>query len=424
MTSPIVLRSEILSLLQTGGLGNAGTSGSSTLASLNSQLISLTSRVAKLEGSATYQDNDEPSINNWNYIKQAGVCYAAGNEVLTKDYTTADKIKLAVISDECVPLNTEFVGVASLYDSDATTGATPLELRMGFEENILYAYPESYISASSDTTKYLKFQTMWFPRKELTDNADNTAANYTRTTLSTTGSSYTTDNSKYYMQIHASGGVHFFCGYLRYNAAISSDSLPQLTSATQFSSTTWKKLSSGIVHSFGSACIREGNSSTVHQGFLQNNGNYIVTNGYPAISSTENYIYFYGVAFSDTPANVTFGDYEVITDYGSKFKSSTTPVTAIFFRVGEFNYVDFIIQNSTTLGDGTSWTAETVFSSTKMPSGLSANNLMMQTTSSTRVLCPVDLKNSKCILTLKPSPPIYPSNLLHGCCIAFHDSAH
>ena len=420
MTSPIVLRSEILSLLQTGGLGNAGTSGSAELASLNSQLISLTQRVARLEGSSTYQETEGPTTN-WNYIKEAGVCYAAGSVIITQDYTTTQKIKLATISEECIPLNTDFVGVACLYDSAASTGTAPLELRMGFEETTLYAYPESYISASSSATKFLKFQTMWFPQKELVDNPDNTAAIYTRRSQPTLPSrNYVIDESKYYTQIHSVGGVYFVCGYQRLDSSLSGSK--SISAIEGCPDSNWYIKDSNKPY-FGCAFVREGETNTVHQGQLYNDGSsYMALTGFPAISSTTNYIYFYGVAFSRS-LDITFGDYEEITDFGAGYSATQTVNYVRYLRFGEVHYLEFFIFASGTHGgESSSWTEETLFTSSKMPAGVSDSNFTLFTTGSERSLYPINIRNKKCIMSLKPVPSM--SNYIHGCCIMFHDSAN
>ena len=164
MSDPIVLRSEIISLLQTGGLGNAGTSGSSTLASLNSQLISLTSRIAKLEGSATYNEENAAAESFW-YDDQSGICAVSGSTVLTSTLNQGESIKLLTIdSGDHLPPNTDFIGCASAYMSNTSVGGEPIQLALSFDELNLMATSEGYIPASSSSSWYIEYHTMWIQR--------------------------------------------------------------------------------------------------------------------------------------------------------------------------------------------------------------------------------------------------------------------
>ena len=422
MSDPIVLRSEILSLLQSGGLGNAGTSGQSTLASLNSQLISLTSRIAKLESSATYQENDAPT-SNWEYLADVGVCYAAGNVILTQDYTTTQAIKLATIDSQYLPKNTEFVGVANVYDSAASQGVQPQELRMGFEGNILYAYPESYISATTNSTMFLEFSTMWFPASDLT----NSSSNYTRTEYSFDSSYCVSDASRYYAQTHSSGGVHFFCVYgkLLNTKNMSGGSAALINKSAPLSTSNWNTTVSNASRKVGRASVREPDSNTVHQGtmYMQNSISHIGLDSFPAITTYGCEVYCWGLAFDATPSNVSLGQYESALTPESGISTYDNYSHSVFFRYGTFHFIEFC--SLATLGTSSTWSETKLFTSSKLSTSATVNNAMyLDVSANTNAASryPLNISRGSVKVSLKPNPSIS-NKKIHAAIIFLHDTA-
>ena len=209
MTDPIVLRSEIISLLQSGGLGNAGTSGSESLASLNSQLISLTTRVAKLEGSTTYNEETATADSFW-YDDSLGICAVSGSIILTSSLNAGSSIKLLTIdSDDHLPPNTDFLGVASAYMSNAGVGQEPTQLALSFDGLNLMATSEAYIPASSSSSWYVEFHSMWIQKGF--PNSSSTVQNI--------GWASGVSGSNNYVYTITSGGVIFVFAYVQNNSS-------------------------------------------------------------------------------------------------------------------------------------------------------------------------------------------------------------
>ena len=408
-TDPIIYRSELIQLLQSGGLGNAGTSGSSTLASLNSQLISLTARIAKLEGSSTY--DSEQSTTNWEYFEELGLVVASGNLILTQDYTTTQKIPLATIDADKLPLNTEFIGVANVYDSSASEAISAQELRMGFEENVLYAYPESYIEASPTATMYLSFSTMWFPAKDLSSETSN----YTRKAYEPNSSYLYQDATKYYIQFHSSGGVHFMCAHL----CLKSDARGMLIDYDDFvKSTTWANTSTTTTKRFGRVFRRNSAGDTITQGSLglsSSKATYINYEQTYNISVNDE-IYAYGIAFDKNTENINLGVFENITSTGD-LNIGESQFYVRYFKYQTLNLLEFYGRITANLN---AWTGLTFANSAKLSKSVSEKNLpSLSIVGSTVLTLPVNITNQKVVMTLKPQDSNFSGSVYINACLLF-----
>ena len=424
MTEPIIFRSEIIELIRNGGMGSS-TSGSETLASLNSQLISLTQRIAKLEGSTTYQENDSPTTN-WSYFEELGLVVAAGNTILTKDYSTDDEITLAVLDTQYLPKNTNFIGVANAFKSNASTGAAPLEMAMYFNDTKLVCKPENYISASPTDTYYVQFSTMWFPANDLT----STSSTFTRTNYTLNTSSYYSDADRYYAQIHSKGGVHFFCAYGKTNKE--SSNLTTLTKDSLLQNTTWGTWHDTTSYfNIGKAYAMSASSgiNTAYQGDLSTtcNNSTTISVSFTATVPSGSDVYIYGITFDKTANNVVLGQYSYYTGQGNSGDIEMNTANEYvgnnlfirYFRYKTLNYIDFHISLMGSIGGSDSWSEVVLHTLNKLPTAATESNIIARYNSN---LYPIDIRNQKVLFRLKPSPAPGNNNLYSACVFLYGTS--
>ena len=314
MTDPIVLRSEILSLLQSGGLGNAGTTGSGTYDSLQSQLISLSTRLAKIEGSSTYQQEAEETAaaNSFWYDDALGICVVSGTTVITSTLAAGEPIKLLTIdSTNHLPPNTDFIGAANAYLSNASVGGKPTQLALSFNGLDLMATSENYIPASSTSTWFVEYHTMWIMK------------NFTTNVSSISWSSIFSTSSADYIKAITKNGITFIFAYL--DSAV----VPSGRNYTVFSDTNDSFIdnntgSYNVDQYFGDVYRLSGN--TVERGYMYKYKNGSMTPSsiacYPVISGEKMYSYAVIVG-----SNATLGQVSTDNNINSTYFDTTDSKT-------------------------------------------------------------------------------------------------
>ena len=397
MSNPIVYRSEIIDVLKNTNAGSSGTS--STLAALNSQLVSLTARIAKLENSDTYED--EQTSNSFWYNDDIGICVASGATVLTSSVNAGGQIKLTTIDSAAhLPSQTTFVGAATAYQSSATSGGEPVDLALSFNGTDLMATAESYISASSSNSWYIRYSTMWM-KKNFTGTSTATVSN-----LTFPGSSSSTD----YATVITAGGMQFVFAYVK--SFTRSTSSQDVVNAPSQSGWDFTNGSRGGSTSF----FRNGNT-VISVPMVRGNSAYYVTPSDPLTSGTTYSVYHYAVYASSTASDITLGVYtpKANCNATSSFAGYTSSAGAStwHFRNGKLNIISFYMNAQNYKQPGT-WTPQTILMPTNLPDSACANFVPILTyynNSLGRV--PVDIANGRVTVALKPDLPTGATSTLY-----------
>ena len=386
MTDPIVLRSEILNVLQSG-LGVAGTSGSESLASLNSQLISLTARVAKLEGSETYEDENGGTGSSFWYDDDLCICVASGSTVITSTLSAGASVKLLTIdsTDHLPPQGTTFIGAAHAYLSTSSTGGQPVQLALTFNNLDLEAVAESKISATSSNTWYLHYNTMWMTRGVLS-NSNITNIGWSSTFLPSPASSD-------YVYAITKNGVCFVCGF--------ANSIKDGNAYTNSSSTSIGSCAYNPPYYIGTCYGKSGN--TITTGYLIKNSGYIHTNIGGSSSNTTQSRYFATIMF-DRNNQISLGDFSKNNNINSDaFKTSSdfSYTSAIVFNYKRLHVVQFEVWAKDEFDFTGAWSPTTIFSSSILPTEITTNFATMFQADGVSEY-PINVSNGKVIIQLKP----------------------
>ena len=383
MTSPIVLRSEILSLLQTGGLGNAGTSGQSTLASLNSQLISITSRVAKLEGSATYNEETAAAESFW-FDDNLGICIASGSLVITSSVAEGASIKLLTIdSANHLPLHDGFLGAANAYMSTTAVGSEPKQMALSFDNLDLMATAEAYIPANSSSSWFIQFQTMWIMRSHASSS-----------NMAHLGWGSNTVNAETdYLNYIISGGVVFMCGYIKTVTG---------SGSVDISTPYWSDLGSTYEPTgmfwMGPAYAKLGTTvSTIRTVRTNSADKYWKFTGVPGTSS----LYFYTILYSKTASNVSLGQYSTSNNEDST--NYSYPKSAAFHCDG-FYALSFFGSSINEWSTTSAWNTRTLMVPSLLDEGVSYNFATCYVTGISNSF-PINVNNGRVEMVLKPDLP-------------------
>ena len=324
-----------------------------------------------------------------------GICAVSGSIVLTSTLNGGESIKILTIdSEDHLPPNTDFIGAASAYMSNTSVGGEPTQLALSFNGLDLMATTEQYIPASSSSSWYVEFHSMWIQRRAISSSS----------IVANIGWREGVGGSNSYVYTITSGGISFVFAYCQSNTA----KIFRSNSSTVFANSylVSSSANSAMIGQAFTKSTATGVVSMIGMNYRPDSGNECILYTMPESSG---YSYYgYGVLLSNTDSANTLCQYSKTANMNmnTSFFGDTTalPLYSTMINYKGLTIISFRARTASNYNANAAWSPTRIMTPSILADDISANFLPVfcNSSNSDQTVIPVNISNGNITIQLKP----------------------